>query len=110
MNATNTPVKKRFDYTLMIVPFLVFTLIGATFFIWLEGSSNAIYMIRELINNYFSFWICFVGLGSVASPWSLPFRPWAGSGWGTASRPCPGFAGAPSCSPPSWVRICCFSA
>ena len=31
MNATNIPVKKRFDYTLMIVPFLVFTLIGATF-------------------------------------------------------------------------------
>jgi len=75
MNATNTPVKKRFDYTLMIVPFLVFTLIGATFFIWPDGSSNAIYMIRELINNYFSFWICFVGLGSVAITLVFAFSP-----------------------------------
>ena len=67
MNETahNQQEKKRLDLTLMIVPFLVICLVASTFFIWPEGATNTLYMIREFINTWLSSWICLIGIAAI---------------------------------------------
>ena len=67
MDSSNTANQKRqIDFPLMLIPFLVIGGIGATFFIWPEGATNALTAIRGFINTWFSAWICLIGLAGIA--------------------------------------------
>ena len=59
--------KRQFhpDYGIMLVPLIIIGCIAATFFIWPEGATNTLSVIRAFINAYLSSWIGLVGIASL---------------------------------------------
>lgn len=62
MNEKNS---KSLDMSLMIVPFVVISIIGATFFIMPEAATNTLYLIREFMNTWFSSWFAVLGVAGI---------------------------------------------
>ena len=55
------------DYGIMLVPLVIVGGIAATFFLWPEGATNTLTVIRAFINTYLSSWIGLVGIASLVA-------------------------------------------
>lgn len=61
------------DLALILIPLLLVAGLCLIFFIWPQGATNTIGLIRGVLDNYFSSWYCLVGVGFFVCSLALAF-------------------------------------